>query len=177
MATIADAIGGLRNWLALTWLLDAVLQYQPFMFSKAFSQMLSGAGQGNPHVIAQPISWAAGIVADRPILVNAVFATIQLLLATGIIWRCTTKIALVASIAWSLGVWWFGEGFGGVLAGTASPVNGAPGAVILYALLAVLVCRPASGIRVRPSSPPVWWVPGQRACCGLCSGAAWPTWR
>jgi hypothetical protein len=42
-------------------------------------------------------------------------------------------------VAWSLGVWWFGEGFGGVLAGTASPVNGAPGAAILYALLAVLL--------------------------------------
>jgi hypothetical protein len=36
-------------------------------------------------------------------------------------------------------VWWFGEGLGGVLTGTASPVSGAPGAVILYALLAVLL--------------------------------------
>jgi hypothetical protein len=162
MATIADAIGGfqhrarrkaahaaaggpvdagqvLRYGLALIWLLDAALQYQPFMFSKAFSQTLSDAAQGNPHVIVQQIAWAAGIVADRPILANAVFATIQLLLAAGILWRRSTKIALATSIAWSLGVWWFGEGFGGVLAGTASPVNGAPGAVILYALLAVLV--------------------------------------
>jgi hypothetical protein len=48
-------------------------------------------------------------------------------------------VALAASIAWSLGVWWFGEGLGGVLSGGASPVNGAPGAVILYALLAVLL--------------------------------------
>jgi hypothetical protein len=36
-------------------------------------------------------------------------------------------------------VWWFGEGLGGVLSGDASPVNGGPGAVILYALLAVLL--------------------------------------
>jgi hypothetical protein len=36
-------------------------------------------------------------------------------------------------------VWWFGEGLGGVLNGGASPVNGGPGAVILYALLAVLL--------------------------------------
>jgi hypothetical protein len=48
-------------------------------------------------------------------------------------------VALAASIAWSLGVWWFGEGLGGVLSGGASPVNGGPGAVILYALLAVLL--------------------------------------
>jgi hypothetical protein len=36
-------------------------------------------------------------------------------------------------------VWWLGEGLGGVLAGTASPLNGAPGPVLLYALLAVLL--------------------------------------
>jgi len=36
-------------------------------------------------------------------------------------------------VAWALGVWWFGEGLGGVLAGTASPVSGAPGPVLLGA--------------------------------------------
>jgi hypothetical protein len=46
-------------------------------------------------------------------------------------------------------VWWLGEGLGLVLTGTASPVTGAPGAVIIYALLAVLLWparqdRPAS---------------------------------
>jgi len=43
-------------------------------------------------------------------------------------------------------VWWFGEGLGGVLNGGASPLNGAPGAVILYALLAVLLWPPARGL-------------------------------
>lgn len=72
-------------------------------------------------------------------MINTAFATIQLLIALGIAWRPTVKAALAASIAWSLGVWWFGEGLGGVLAGTANPVSGAPGAVIIYALLAVLL--------------------------------------
>jgi hypothetical protein len=49
------------------------------------------------------------------------------------------RIALAASIAWAIGVWWFGEGLGGILDGGASPLNGAPGAVIIYALLAVLL--------------------------------------
>jgi hypothetical protein len=40
---------------------------------------------------------------------------------------------------WSLIVWWLGEGLGGVLAGSAVPLMGAPGAVILYALLALLL--------------------------------------
>jgi hypothetical protein len=42
-------------------------------------------------------------------------------------------------VAWSLAVWWLGEGLGGVLNGGASPVTGAPGAAILYGLLAVLL--------------------------------------
>ena len=49
------------------------------------------------------------------------------------------RAALAVSVAWSLGVRWFGEGLGGVLNGAASPLNGAPGAVIIYALLAVLL--------------------------------------
>jgi len=125
--------------LAGIWLLDAVLQFQAFMFSRGFSQMLAGTGPGNPAVIADPISWAAKIIAQNGTVTNAIFAAIQLLIALGIAWRPTLRLALGASIIWSVGVWWFGEGLGGVLNGAGSPANGAPGAVIIYALLAVLL--------------------------------------
>jgi hypothetical protein len=125
--------------LAGIWLLDALLQYQSFMFSKGFSQMLAGTASGNPRVVASPITWDATLVTHHAVLLNSIFATIQLLLAIGIAWRPTVRLALAASIAWALGVWWFGEGLGMVLTGSASPVNGAPGAVIIYALLAVLL--------------------------------------
>jgi hypothetical protein len=125
--------------LAATWLLDGMLQYQSFMYTRAFGQMIGGTVAGNPGVIAGPISWNAALVEHHLVLLNTVFATIQLLLGLGIAYRPTVRAALAASIAWSLGVWWFGEGLGGVLNGGASPVNGGPGAVILYALLAVLV--------------------------------------
>lgn len=133
-----------RRWMQLAlgamWLLDGLLQYQPFMFTATFgAQTLTGTAQGNPAPIAGSINWAAGIVAHHPVWTNAVFATIQVLLGLGIAWRPTVKIALAGSIAWALAVWWFGEGFGGVLTGTASPVSGAPGAVVIYALLAVLL--------------------------------------
>jgi len=48
-------------------------------------------------------------------------------------------VALAASAGWSLGVWWFGEGLGGVLTPAASPASGAPGAAVIYALLAVVL--------------------------------------
>jgi len=125
--------------LAAIWLLDAVLQYQSFMFSKGFSQMLAATAPGNPTVIASPITWDARLIAHNSVALNTIFATIQLLLALGIAWRPTVRVALAASVAWALGVWWFGEGLGEVLTPAASPVNGAPGAVIIYALLAVLL--------------------------------------
>jgi len=125
--------------LGLSWLLDGILQYQPAMFSKAFPQMLADSAAGNPAVVAAPITWSAGLIDHHLAVLNVLFATIQVALGLGIACRASVRYALGASVAWSLGVWWFGEGFGGVLAGTASPVSGAPGAVILYALLAVLL--------------------------------------
>ena len=41
----------------------------------------------------------------------------------GIAWRPTLRLALGASIMWALGVWWLGEGLGGVLSGAAGPAN------------------------------------------------------
>jgi hypothetical protein len=142
-AEVAGGAPDVRRLLQLAlagiWLLDALLQYQSFMFSNAFSQMIGGTASGNPGVVASPITWNATLVAHHAVLLNSIFATIQLLLAIGIAWRPTVRLALAVSIAWALGVWWFGEGLGMVLTSSASPVNGAPGAVIIYALLAVLL--------------------------------------
>jgi hypothetical protein len=134
-----DTRRALQLGLAAIWLLDGVLQYQARMYTKAFGQTLAAAASGNPSVIARPITWDATLVEHHLVLLNTLFATIQLLLGLGIAFRPTVRLALAASAAWSLAVWWLGEGLGGVLNGTADPVNGAPGAVIIYALLAVLL--------------------------------------
>ncbi|WP_152646029.1 hypothetical protein [Streptacidiphilus albus] len=126
--------------LAAVWLLDGLLQLQPFMFTKAFAtQIIDPTAPGNPSAVAHSITWAAGIIGHHPVGTNAAFAAIQLLLGLGIACRPTVRAALAASVGWSLAVWWFGEGLGGVLTGGASPLSGAPGGVILYALLAVLL--------------------------------------
>ena len=134
---------GTRRWLQLAlaamWLLDAILQLQSFFFTQGFGQMLAATAAGDPAVIAGPVNWSARLIEAHPTWTNAAFATVQMFLALGIAWRPTLKAALATSVAWSLGVWWLGEGLGGVLAVPASPASGAPGAVILYALLAVLL--------------------------------------
>lgn len=128
--------------LATVWLLDAVLQIQPFMFtrgSSGFSGMLHGLAAGNPSVVARMITWNASVVYHQPVLTNTLFALIQFLIAFGIIHPRTIRPALVLSIVWALGVWWFGEGAGGIFQGAATPFGGGPGAVLFYALLAVLL--------------------------------------
>ena len=145
----------LQLGLAVIWLLDGVLQYQPFMFTKAFPRMLAGASSGNPAVVASPITWSATFIDHHLVAVNAIFATVQLALGLGIAWRPAVKLALGASVAWSLGVWWFGEGLGSVLTPNASPVNGAPGGAVgrgiawglwlaLWASLAFFALQPAA---------------------------------
>jgi len=134
-----DPRRALQLALGALWLLDGMLQFQPSMFGRSFPQMLAGSAQGNPAGVARPITWSAGLIGHHVVALNAVFAAIQLLLGLGIAWRPAVKLALAGSVAWSLAVWWLGEGLGGVLAGTASPLNGAPGPVLLYGLLAVLL--------------------------------------
>ena len=134
-----DPRRALQLALGALWLLDGMLQFQPSMFGHGFAQMLAGSAQGNPAVVARPITWSAGLIGHHVVALNAIFAAIQLLLGLGIAWRPAVRLALAGSVLWSLGVWWLGEGLGGVLAGTASPVDGAPGAVLLYGLLAVLL--------------------------------------
>jgi hypothetical protein len=125
--------------LAGFWLLDAVLQFQAAMFTTGFARMLAATAPGNPAVIAGPITWAARIISEHVTAANATFAFIQLLLGLAIAWRPTVRVGLAATVAWAVAVWWLGEGLGGVLTGGGSPVNGAPGSVIIYGLLAVLL--------------------------------------
>ncbi len=128
--------------LATVWLLDAVLQLQPFMFtrgSNGFSGMLNNLAAGNPGWVAHSITWNASNVYHNPVVSNTVFALVQFLIGFGIVWKRSLKPALALSIVWSLGVWWFGEGLGNIAHGGATPFGGGPGAVLFYALLAVLL--------------------------------------
>ena len=48
-----DARRRLQLALGALWLLDAILQYQPVMFTRAFSQMLAAAADGNPAFVSR----------------------------------------------------------------------------------------------------------------------------
>jgi hypothetical protein len=153
---------GLQLCLGLIWLLDAGLQFQPYMFTPFFvTQMIQPAAAGNPGVVVESVNWAVSVMLQHIAVYNAIFATIQLLIAVGIFVRRTVKLALACSMAWSLSVWWFGESLGGTLTG-ASPLAGVPG-VILYAFIALLLWPRDPRPGGEPASPALsGLLPGRR---------------
>jgi len=142
--------------LGLLWLLDGGLQLQPFMLGTGFARQVIAAGAaGQPDLVAVPVNWAANLIAAHPVAWDVPFATAQLLIGLGLLVPRTARLALAASIPWSLGVWFFGESLGGLASGHASLLTGAPGAALLYGVLAL-----AAWPRLDAShEPPARWLP------------------
>ena len=141
--------------LGLLWLLDGALQLQPFMLGTGFArQVIAPVGIGQPLVVSGPIHWAANVIAAHPVVWDLPFAAAQLLIGLGLLVPRTARLALAASIPWALGVWFFGEGLSGLASGHASLLNGAPGAVVLYGVLA-LTAWPQ---RDHADDPPAPWL-------------------
>lgn len=151
---------GLQIALGGLWLLDAALQFQPYMFTKAFGTDAIGfAAAGQPLGVSAPVQWAAHLISAQPIASNVVFAGTQLALALGLFWRRSARVALIASIGWALGVWMFGEGLGGLLGGSTTLLTGAPGAALLYVILA-LAAYPAPRTGGDGQAPSAWALAG-----------------
>jgi hypothetical protein len=126
--------------LGLVWIVDGALKFQPKMFGTSFVDMvIRPMAAGQPAVVASSITHMANFLGNEVAAWVVVFGLVEVLIGVGLLFRRTTKPALLASIVWGVGIYWFGEGFGGVLTGHASPLTGAPGAVCFYVLLAVLI--------------------------------------
>jgi hypothetical protein len=128
----------IQTALGLIWLLDGALQFQSWMYSKAFIQMLTSMEPGQPHWLSSSIAWGARLANGDLGLLNTLFAITQVAIGLGILYRPTVKLALAGSFAWALIVWWFGEAFGMLFVNGANPLTGAPGAVMLYALIGLI---------------------------------------
>ena len=142
--------------LGVLWLLDGLLQAQPYMFSRSFAtQLIAGVGQGQPGFVSGPVHWASTVLAAHPFAWNIPSVVLQLLLGIGLLVPRTARVALAASIAWALGVWYLGEGLGGIASGHASLITGAPGSALIYAILGAAAWPTREGSREGPAS----WLP------------------
>lgn len=128
--------------LAAFWAVDALLQLQPVQLANP-NQLVFGTILGNAENQPQPIYGslvsASHLLGPYALELDLAIVAIQLAIAIGLVWPRSVRPALAVSIAWSLGVWWLGEGFGGIFAGKGTLLVGAPGPALLYALLALVV--------------------------------------
>ncbi len=160
-----ESIASLKRWitndirrkvqfgLGGIWLIDGLLQLQPYMFTKQFAtDTLQGVGAGQPGFVESSVNAIANFVEPHIVLWNALFAAIQLFIGVAILTKRFLKVGLVASFIWTFGVWWFGEAFGQMLNGSANLLSGAPGAVLLYGLVGIAVWPPKSTREINQKS-------------------------
>ena len=128
----------LRQILGGLWLLDGLLQLQPGMFTMNLVKGIMAPNlQWQPVLVSASLSWIVQIVTQHLVMINWTIAMIQIALGICIVVGFRLKAVLVMSVIWALIVWYAGEGMGLLLTGQATSLTGAPGAVLLYALLAL----------------------------------------
>jgi hypothetical protein len=88
--------GALQLALAALWLLDAVLQFQTFMFTEGFPRMLAATAAGNPGPVAGPVTGSAHLIGTHPPAATAVFGTRATAARAGDRLAATVRPALAA---------------------------------------------------------------------------------
>ncbi len=135
----------LRVAFGLVWILDGLLQAQSAMPLGMPTGVVRPAAVGSPAWVLHLVNSGMTIWGNHPIEAAASAVWIQigvglaLLLAPRGRW---SRAAGVASVAWGLVVWVFGEAFGGIFAPGLEWAFGAPGAVLIYMVAGGLVALP-----------------------------------
>ncbi len=125
--------------LGLFWLLDAGLQFQPYMFGSGFTTTyLLNNAHNQPDIVRWIITNVGNFVGPHVAVWNTFFALIQVAIGLGLLFRRSVRPALAVSFFWAFGVWFFGEGLGQIFTGLASALTGAPGSVFLYGLIGLM---------------------------------------
>jgi hypothetical protein len=128
----------LRHILGGLWLLDGLLQLQPGMFTmNLVTGIMAPNLQGQPAPVTASLHWIVQIVTQHLALINWTIALIQIAFGICVVAGYRLRALLIMSVIWALVVWYAGEGMGLLLTGQATTLSGAPGAVLLYALLAL----------------------------------------
>lgn len=132
--------------LGALWILDGLLQLQPYMLGpRFFPDVLGMAEMGLPGPLRAAEWHIAQVASAHTVLCDVLLASTQLALGAAIVAARTRRPALMASIPWALFVWVVGEGVGGLFMPGASMLTGAPGPALLYAVVAAVLLRAGSG--------------------------------
>jgi cytochrome oxidase Cu insertion factor (SCO1/SenC/PrrC family) len=135
----------LRIGFGLLWILDGVLQVQSGMVLGMPTLVVQPAAVGSPGWVVRLVNDGLSVWNRHP--VPAATAVVWIQVGIGVLLLVSprgqlSQLAGVASVAWGVLVWVFGEAFGGIFGPGSSWLFGAPGAVLLYCGAGVLVALP-----------------------------------
>lgn len=123
------------------WLLDAILQLQPAMFTSAFvNTVLAPNLQNQPPIIEGIVAFGIRLFSTNIFWWNFASALLQILIGIMLIFPFHKKVqhfGLWLSVVWAFIIWVFGEGFGNLFTGSATFYTGAPGSALLYLIIAL----------------------------------------
>jgi hypothetical protein len=139
----------LQRILGALWLIDGLLQLQPQMFTmNMVNGVMKPMLQGQPGFVEPSLQFIISQTALHLTAVNLLIVVVQVLLGLGFLVLSDRfiKPVVLVSIVWALIVWYGGEGMSMLFTGQASIFTGAPGAVLLYPLLGLVIWpRPSVG--------------------------------
>jgi len=132
--------------LGVFWIIDGLLQFQPAMFGQDFvTDVLVPSLSAQPHWMYAIVSFGIYLWDLNPFYNDLGVALLQVAIGLLLFFPITDKrfkFAAWVSVVWGIVVWLCGEGAGQLLTGVASFYTGAPGGVLLYVILAVLLLIP-----------------------------------
>ncbi len=130
----------LRQIIGALWLFVGLLQLQPQMFTmNMVNGVMVPTVKSQPGFVAASLQWIITVTTHNLVLVNLLIAVVQIILGLLFLSGRWVKGTVIASIVWALIVWFGGEGMSMLLTGQASILTGAPGAVLLYPPLGLLI--------------------------------------
>jgi len=140
----------LRTGFGLLWILDGILQAQPKMAGGLAAQVIEPTAAASPAWVQHVANWGGTAWSFHPIQSGAATVWIQIGLGAWLLVAAHgpwSRLAALATVAWGLVVWVFGESFGGIFAPGLSWLTGAPGAVLLYVVAGALIALPEDAWR------------------------------
>jgi len=135
----------LRTGFGVLWIFDGLLQAQPKMAGGLAAQVIEPTAASSPAWVQHLVNWGGAVWSYHPVQAGAASVWIQLGIGVWLIVAARgtwSRLAGVASVAWGLIVWVFGESLGGIFAPGLSWLTGAPGGVLFYVAAGALVALP-----------------------------------
>jgi len=143
-----------RVVLGVLWLIDAALQAEPTKFNGDYPlHDLAQAVMGAPSWVNRSVFAGLQPFVGHWPWWNLAATVLQAAIGVALLGGRLVRPALAVSFVWALAVWWLGEAFGTLTTGLALFASGAPGAVLLYAVLGAL----AWPHHRRDDVDPRWW--------------------